>query len=262
MHEGVAADGSHLYPALPYVYFSRLTRQDTEDLFAYLKTLKPVRQAPTPNKLDFPLQHPPRPDLLELALSAQAAACGRCDRAAAWRRGEYLVNGLGHCAACHTPKNLLFGDRKDQPLAGGTVDHWFAANLTDGQADGLGSWAPADVEELATGVSRHATAAGSMLEKITSSTSRMTGRRSQGDGDLPESLPPRKAAATEAPRHEQMERGRAVFQAYCESCHSGRAAQDRYPNLVGDTLMMGRDPTTVLRIILKGGAAPVLPPSR
>jgi mono/diheme cytochrome c family protein len=260
LHEGVAADGSHLYPALPYVYFSRLTRQDTEDLFAYLKTLKPVHQAPTPNKLIFPFnirlglifwnwlylpKTPPTPDPTQTP---------------AWRRGEYLVNGLGHCAACHTPKDILFGDRKDQPLTGGTVDNWFAANLTGSHVDGLGSWVPADVEEfLATGISRHATAAGSMLEKVTSSTSRMTDADRRAMATYLKSLPPRQLAATEAPRHEQMERGRGVFQAYCKTCHSGGAAQNRYPNLAGDTLVMARDPTTVLRIILKGGAAPTLP---
>jgi mono/diheme cytochrome c family protein len=259
LHEGVAPGGKHLYPAFPYLYFTRISRQDTDDLFAYLKTLKPVHRAPTPNQLIFPFnlrfglmfwnwryldRTPPR-------LPAGAGA--------EWKRGEYLVNGLGHCAACHTPKDVLFGDRKDQPLAGGVVDNWFAANLTGGKVDGLGSWRHDDVVEfLATGVNRHATAAGSMLEKVTSSTSRMSDADREAIATYLKSLPPRKLVEAEVPRREQMERGRGVFQAYCESCHAGGKAQNRYPELAGDTLVMGRDPTTVLRIILTGGAAPAV----
>ena len=75
------------------------------------------------------------------------------DAGAEWKRGEYIVNGLGHCAACHTPKTILFGDITSKPLAGGVVDHWFANNLTGGQAEGMGQWRHDEVVKfLATGI--------------------------------------------------------------------------------------------------------------
>ena len=263
IHDGIAADGTHLYPALPYVYFSRIDRQDTDDLFAYLRSLKPVHKPPTPNRLMFPFNirfglmfwnwlYGPKP--------APALPAGRSME---WKRGEYLVNGLGHCAACHTPKNLLFGDETSKPLAGGVVDNWFANNLAGGQVEGLGRWQSADIEQfLATGISPHAIAAGSMLEKINSSTSRMMPQDRAAIATYLKSLPPQTLAAAENSRPEQMARGRGLYQAHCESCHapdghpgtSGSSAG--YPGLAGDTLVMGRNPTTVLRIILTGGTAP------
>jgi mono/diheme cytochrome c family protein len=264
LHEGIAADGTHLYPALPYVYFRRVTRQDTDDLFAYLRSLKPVHQAATPNRLIFPFNirmglvfwnwlYGPKP--LPILPAHQSAE---------WTRGEYLVNGLGHCAACHTPKNLLFGDETDRPLAGGVVENWFANNLAGGQVEGLGRWQQGDIEQfLATGISAHATAAGSMLEKVTSSTSKMTPQDRAAISTYLKSLPPQVLTASEKPRSEQMARGLGLYQAHCQRCHAadGRptGANVGYPGLAGDTLVMGYDPTTVLRIILTGGGAPPVP---
>jgi mono/diheme cytochrome c family protein len=268
LHDGIAPGGKHLYPALPYIYFNRITPQETSDLFAYLRTLAPVRRPATPNKLMFPFNlrfglyfwNWLYLDKTPSALPANASA--------PWKRGEYLVNTLGHCAACHTPKDLLFGDEKDKPLMGGTVDHWYASNLNGDLTDGLGTWSEADVEKfLATGISSHATAAGSMAEKVSSSTSRMTDADRAAIAAYLKSLPPRAIPASETPRREQMARGRGVFAAQCEKCHAvpgGRAYPDQgalagYPNLPGDSLVMGRDPTTVLRIILQGATPPPAP---
>jgi mono/diheme cytochrome c family protein len=262
LHDGVAPGGRHLYPALPYAYFTRLTRQDTSNLFVYLKTLKPVHQPPTPNKLTFPFN-------LRLGLVFwnalyldKTAPKVPADASPEWKRGEYLVNGLGHCAACHTPKTILFGDDTSRPLAGGVVDNWFANNLAGGAAEGLGTWSHDDVVRfLATGVSAHATAAGSMLEKVTSSTSKMTPQDRNAIATYLKSLPAQAASAAEKPRQEQMERGKGIFTAYCQSCHAvpSDKAANGYPDLAGDTLVMGRDPTTVLRIVLTGGTAPTTP---
>jgi mono/diheme cytochrome c family protein len=182
-----------------------------------------------------------------------------------WKRGEYLVNVLGHCAACHTPKDILFGDEKDKPLAGGLVDHWFANGLTGGQSGGLGRWSQADVEKfLATGISAHATAAGSMAEKVSTSTSHMTNADRAAIAAYLKSRPPQAAPAWQAPRREQMDRGGAVFAARCQHCHGvpggaqppGLGARAGFPNLAGDTLVMGHDATPVLRIILQGATPP------
>lgn len=264
LHDGIAPGGKHLYPAFPYIYFRRISREDTAALFAYLRTLKPVRQPATPNKLIFPanlrfglrfwnwLYFDTAPPPIPAVASTQ------------WKRGEYLVNGPGHCAACHTPKTILFGDEKDRAFAGGAVDNWSAADLTGNVTDGLGHWSRADIVDfLAHGRNRYAAAAGSMLEKVLSSTSRMTNSDLEAIATYLKSLAAQKKAAWEAVRPERMARGRGLYQAHCQKCHAadGRpaGANRNYPSLAGDTLVMSNDPTTVLRIILTGGKAPATP---
>ena len=269
LHEGIAADGRHLYPAFPYLYFTRISRADTDDLFAYLKTLKPVRQPPTPNRLIFPfniralmifwnrlyLDRTPQPDD-----PAQTAA---------WRRGEYIVDGIGHCAACHTPKDILFGDKTSEALTGGVIDNWFSANLTGNQSDGLGKWRVEDiVRYLATGRNRYATAAGSMQEKVTSSTSHMTNEDRVAIAAYLKNLKPGSLAAIKSPDPAQLASGRTLFVKNCVICHQPPGKPDLpdqagvlpdYPKLAGDTLVLARNPTTVARIILAGAESPVTP---
>jgi len=264
LHDGVAPGGKHLYPAFPYVYFQRISRRDTDALFAYLRTQKPVHQPPTPNKLIFPANL--RFGLLfwNWLYFDKSPPQRPASATPQWKRGEYLVNGPGHCAACHTPKTILFGDDKRRPLAGGTVDNWSAADLTANTTDGLGRWSHADIVEfLARGRNRHAAAAGSMLEKVVSSTSHMTRADLDAIAVYLKSLPAQKKPAWENMRPERMARGRGLYQAHCQGCHAadGRPTgiNADYPSLAGDTLVMSNDPTTVLRIILTGGKAPATP---
>jgi mono/diheme cytochrome c family protein len=268
LHEGIAADGTHLYPALPYIYFSRVTRQDTDDLFAYLKSLKPVHQARTPNQLTFPFNIRMGLIFWNWLYGPKSPPAIPANQSAEWKRGEYLVNGLGHCAACHTPKNILFGDRTDRALTGGVVDNWFAANLTGRPVDGLGKWSHDDlVKYLATGRNKYATAAGSMQEKVTSSTSHMTDADRQAIATYLKSLAPDGSQGSPRPDPSQIAPGQVVFVENCKVCHQPPGQPDQpgpgplpdYPKLGGDTLVMGRDPTTVLRIILEGAESPVTP---
>jgi mono/diheme cytochrome c family protein len=264
LHDGVAPGGMHLYPAFPYIYFRRFSRQDTDALFSFLHTLKPAHQKPTPDRLIFPANLRFGLFFWDWLYFDKSPPKIPPDASAEWKRGEFLVNGPGHCAACHTPKTLLFGDERDKPLSGGNVENWFASNLTGSIGGGLGRWSHADVVKfLAAGRSIHAIAAGSMLEKIVSSTSHMSSADREAIATYLKSLPPIKQPAFEATRREQMERGRGLFLAHCQSCHAedGRPAGHNadYPSLAGDTLVTGHDPTTVLRIILTGGVAPAQP---
>jgi mono/diheme cytochrome c family protein len=268
LHTGVAADGRHLYPAFPYVYFSRLTRRDTDDLFAYLKTLKPIRQTPTPNRLIFPFNIRAGLIFWNWLYLPKAQPAPHPSASAAWRRGEYLVNGLGHCAACHTPKDILFGDKTGQAFIGGVVDNWYAANLTGRALDGLGKWSHDDVVKfLAIGRNKYATAAGSMQEKVTLSTSHMRDDDRAAIATYLKSLAPSGPQVSKKADAKQMASGQALFVQHCKICHAPPGQPDQpgsgplpdYPKLAGDTLILGRDPTTVLRIILEGAASPVTP---
>jgi mono/diheme cytochrome c family protein len=266
LHEGIAADGHHLYPAFPYVYFNRITRKDSDDLFAFLKTLKAVHQPPTPNKLIIPFNMRWGLALWNWLYLPAAAPPTGAGRSPQWQRGEYLVNGLGHCGGCHTPKNLLFGDIRSRALSGGTVDNWYAANLTGGLRAGLGKWSHADlVRFLATGRNKYATAAGSMQEKVTLSTSHMTDADRSAIAVYLKSLAPQETEVPPSPTVKQMRAGEAVFVSHCKACHQPPGLPDQpsslpdYPKLGGDTLILGHDPTTVLRIILQGAESPVTP---
>jgi mono/diheme cytochrome c family protein len=268
LHEGIAADGRHLYPAFPYVYFSRISRQESDDLFAFLKSLKPVRQPPTPNKLIFPFNI--RAGLILWNWLYLPKAPPKFDPAAsaAWKRGEYIVNGLGHCGGCHTPKDILFGDITSKLLTGGVVDNWYAADLTGNPHVGLGKWGSDDlVRFLATGRNPYATAAGNMQEKVTLSTSHMTNEDRAAIATYLKSLPSDPPHTPRPPEPAQMVAGQAIFVARCQSCHQAPGQPDQagpgplpdYPKLAGDTLILGRDPTTVVRTILQGAESPVTP---
>ncbi len=268
LHEGIAPGGRHLYPAFPYIYFARLSRQECDDLFAYLQTLKPVRRPPSANALYFPFNIRFMMTFWNWLYLDSRPYRADPGRNAAWNRGRFIVEGPGHCAACHTPKDLLFGDRKDEALAGGLVQNWFAANLTGGRDDGLGRWSQQDVAQyLATGRNAHATAAGSMEEKVSLSTSLMSDADRAAIATYLKSLPQKQQPAPPPPPADQMASGEAVFVSRCNFCHQPPGRPDQptpgqladYPKLAGDTLLWSRDPTSVIRIILQGAQAPATP---
>jgi mono/diheme cytochrome c family protein len=259
LHDGVAPGGKHLYPAFPYIYFRRLSRQDSDDLFAFLHTLKPAHRPPTPNRLMFPFNLRFGMIFWNWLYFDKAAPKIPAGAGEDWKRGEFLVNGPGHCAACHTPKSILFGDENEKALTGGLVEDWFAPDITNGMADGLAKWEARDVVSfLTTGRNRFTTVAGSMKEKISTSTSHMRRADLQSIAVYLKSLASKPPPAWEQPRPERIERGRGIYQAHCQSCHAGNGLPDdgKNPPLARNTLVMSRDPTSILRIILDGGAAP------
>lgn len=268
LHEGLAPGGRHLYPAFPYIYFRRISRQESDDLFAFLKTLMPVHHPRTPNHLSFPFNLRFGLVLWNWLYLPKAPPQIDPSAGAAWKRGEFIVNGLGHCAGCHTPKDILFGDVSSQALTGAVLDNWYAANLTGNRMTGLGKWDHEElVRYLATGRNRYATAAGNMQEKVTLSTSHMTDSDRAAIATYLKSLKPHPPAAIPSPKAGQMAAGEAIFVSRCKVCHQPPGQPDQpgpgplpdYPKLAGDTLVLGKDPTTVVRIILQGAASPVTP---
>ena len=259
LHDGIAPGGKHLYPAFPYIYFRRLSRKDSDDLYAYLHTLAPVHRPPTPNRLMFPFNLRFGMIFWNLLYFDKAAPKIPANAGDDQKRGEFLVNGPGHCAACHTPKTILFGDETGKALTGGLVEDWFAPDISNGAADGLAKWSVEDVVAfLTTGRNRFTTVAGSMKEKVSTSTSHMRLDDLLAIAVYLKSLASEPPPAWEQPRPEQMERGRGIYQAHCESCHAadGLPGNRKDPPLARNTLVMSRDSTTVVRIILDGGAAP------
>ncbi|MGD9942188.1 MAG: c-type cytochrome [Burkholderiaceae bacterium] len=165
MRQGVSRDGRHLYPAFPYTSFARISDADMQALYAYLMSQPPVSNAVTQPSLRFPFNL--RPLLAGWKLLYHDAAPFEADpqRSAQWNRGAYLVDAVGHCSACHSPRDALGGERKGpgRYLSGGMVDGWQAPAL-DGSAGGAKPWSEEDFfRYLRTGHSpRHGVAAGPM----------------------------------------------------------------------------------------------------
>jgi mono/diheme cytochrome c family protein len=254
MHEGIAADGHHLYPAFPYAYFTKLSRADTDAIFAYLKTLKPVSHRPPPNDLVFPANIRAGMMVWDALFLDKTPFKPDASKSAAWNRGAEIVTGVGHCGACHSPKNFLFADKAGDSLEGNYVDGWFAPNLTNAKRDGLGEWTAQEIVQfLKTGRNAHAWTGGSMERVIEQSTSHMPDSDLNAIATYLKSLPPVAAKAPHAPDVAQMQAGQAVFVERCSVCHTQTSARG-YPTLVGNTLVQARKPDTILHIILRGAS--------
>lgn len=257
LHDGISADGRHLYPAFPYAYFARLSRADSDALFAYLRTVKPVRYRPPRNRLVFPANIRGGMRVWNLLYLSGAAVKPDPSKSGDWNRGRDIVLGIGHCGACHSPKNFLFADTSGTSLQGNLVDGWFAPNLTGSKRDGLGDWSASDIEQyLKTGESRFSRAAGSMRDVVAQSTSRMTDADRRAVAAYLKSLPPVVLRAPHAPGPGTMRAGQATYVARCASCHGleGRGTR-AYPALARNTLVQAVDATTISRVILQGAEA-------
>src|SRR4051812_33203839 len=175
MHDGVRADGKHLYPAFPYPWYTKLTRRDIEDLKAFLDTLQPARAENKQPALPWPFS------VREVMLGWNAMFFDKGQyrpdpqQSAEWNRGAYLVEGLGHCGACHTPKNIAGGLKTNKNLEGGYGENWYATSLTNDVRDGLGDWSVDDIARyLRSGQNAKAAATGPMAEVIENSTQHLS----------------------------------------------------------------------------------------
>jgi mono/diheme cytochrome c family protein len=255
LHDGLAADNKHLYPAFPYPYFTYISRIDSDALFAYLMSLAPVRYRPPPDSLIFPANVRQLMFFWNALFFSAKPLPSNAARSTAWNRGAQIVNGIGHCGGCHTPKNLFFADKSERAFQGELVDGWYAANLTGSQPDGLGGWTEADVVQyLRTGKNRFGNVAGSMQAVISDSTSRMNEDDLAAIAMYLKALPPAHAPQRPQVSAPVFTAGRDIFRQRCAFCHQERAAAQAsdYPRLAGNTLVVARDPTTVLRIIVEG----------
>ena len=146
MKAGIAPGSKLLYPAMPYPSYARMPDADIAALWDYLKTIKPVKKPVDVNQLHFPFNLRFMMRGWNVLFFSPAPYADTAGKSAAWNRGAYLVNGPGHCAACHTPKNF-FGADKGTALTGASLQGWYAPDLTGDKQAGLGSWSANDIVE-------------------------------------------------------------------------------------------------------------------
>ena len=273
LRQGVARDGHHLYPAMPYPSYAKLTDEDVAALYDYfMHEVVPVRQANIPSDISWPLNMRWPLAVWNYLMTDRGGYRSLPDFDAEWNRGAYLVQGLGHCGACHTPRGLGFQEKSlDQAdtsyLAGGTLDNWSAADLRgDGNA-GLGRWSEDELFRfLKTGHTATTAAFGSMSEVIDYSTKFMSDDDLKAIAKYLKSLTPANSSnqsvwvynettAADLTAGRLARPGAATYLRQCSSCHGtdGRGVGGA-PALAGNPILLDPDPTSVIHIVLDGRA--------
>lgn len=255
MHTGRDDEGHYLYPAFPYVFFTNVSRQDSDAILAYLKSVPAVSYTPPDNKLPFPLNIRLVMWGWDLLFFRPHGFQADPSKSAEWNRGAYLVNGLGHCGQCHTPTNIFGANKRSHAFQGGALEHFVAPDLTSNRRTGLGAWSTAEVVQyLKTGRNDRAQASGPMAEVISYSTSLL------GEADLHaiatylQSQSASPAVTGGAPDSAAMQHGAAIYSDACASCHleQGRGQPGYFPPLGMNAVVQQRNPEGILHMILAG----------
>jgi mono/diheme cytochrome c family protein len=257
LHDGVNRRGKDMYPAMPYVFYTKVTRQDSDAIYAYLRTVKPVSNAVDVNHLRFPFDQRWTMAAWRELFFTEGTFRPDPARSASWNRGAYLVEGLGHCSACHSPRDVLGGIEKDKAFTGATIDGWYALNLTQKPLTGLGDWSAADIATyLKTGAYKgRSTSLGPMAEVVRNSTSHLTDADLAAMGEYLKSIPPDSSLRPGpiAPPASRT-RGATLYLDHCSGCHQakGRGIAGVFPPLAGNGAVIASDPANVLKVVLAG----------
>lgn len=269
MHEGKSKDGSFLYPAMPFTNYTKVRRADSDALYAYFMSLEPVRCANSAHTLGFPFNQRQGVMLGWRALYFKPGVFKEnAAKSKAWNRGAYLVEGLGHCNACHAARNLLGAVSGDEGYSGGLipVQNWFAPSLTSGSESSLSVWEPGDIVELLrTGVSRHSAVFGPMAAVVQHSLQQLTpadlsamATYLKEQAEHPTTQPWLGKKGSEAGLAAQMATGAKVYKDHCAACHgeNGEGVPRIYPPLANNHAITMRNPVNLIRMVLNGGFPP------
>lgn len=275
MHNGRGRDGRLLYPAFPYPNYTRVRRDDADAIFAFLKSVPAVAHVNRAHDLSFPFDR-------QAALAVWRALYFRVDEPASiamadtghdaeWARGAYLVEGLGHCNACHASRNALGATSSTLDLAGGLipVQNWYAPSLTSPLEAGVADWDTQQIVDLLqSGVSARGAVLGPMSEVIAGSTQYLSSDDARAMARYLKALPqtmssapnattaiiPSSAPATAEPDSA----GARLYAKRCADCHgdAGEGVAGIYPALAGNRAVSMRTPVNLVHVVLEGGFPP------
>ena len=274
VRDGIRKDGQHLYPAFPYTAYTALSRDYVLAIKAYLFTLPKVRQPERPNDLGFPFNQRWAMGFWNAVFFKNERFQADPARSAQWNAGAYLAGPLGHCAECHTPRNIGFGLKHGESLAGAELQGWRAWNITSDPVHGIGGWSEdALTAYLRTGHAEgHASAMGPMGEAVSHSLQYLTPADAAAlvtwlrtvparTGDHPVTVDPQpegvRTSTAFAPGGDDEARyadGRRLFEGACASCHqwNGVGQQTRYASLAGTRGVNDPSGLNVTQAILQG----------
>jgi mono/diheme cytochrome c family protein len=257
MRDGVDREGRHLYPAFPYDHFTKATDEDIQAIYLFLMSQSPVRNSVPENQLAFPFNFRPVVAGWKLFFLREAPLRTDSGRSAEWNRGRYLVEGLGHCGACHTPRNVLGAEKLGSAYTGGSAEGWYAPSLDSGR----GWTADQLAEYLSTGWHRsHGAAAGPMAD-----VTRNLGFASTQDvlaiaeyiaslRGHPESVSDAMSPKLGNRSAETSFEGAAIYAGACATCHDGRydVGPSKAISLSHSSALRQPGSANAVRVILRG----------
>ena len=272
VRSGVARDGHRLYPAMPYPSYAKMTDDDVRALYDYfMRTVPPVHQPNQPSTI--PVLLSPRWPLAiwNTLFTGSLGFTADPQHDAQWNRGAYLVEGPGHCGACHTPRGMAMQEKaldSQSPnfLSGANLDDWYAPSLRQDVSTGLGRWSQSDIVQfLKTGHNQSGSAFGSMRDVIANSTPYLSDDDLTSIAAYLKSLPasgqqvayaydPSTAAALLSGNADAV--GAGLYSGTCQSCHreTGASAPPFVPALAGNPVVVDKDPASLINIVLNGSA--------
>ena len=264
LHSGVDRRGQFLYPAFPYTSYTKVSRDDALAIFAYLQSLPPVRQPAKPLGLGFPYSVRNTLKAWRALYFREGEYVADPAKPAAWNRGAYLVQGLGHCNECHVARDAFGGMRSDQSLSGGQIpeQNWYAPDLSTQANGGLAGWKEQDIVDLLkTGQSGKGTAFGPMAEVVARSTQHMTDEDLHAIATYLQSLPARPRVSYEASPLDTtpiLAQGAKIYEHRCAACHGkdGLGVAGVYPPLGGNSSVNEPTGINAIRVVLLGGFPP------
>lgn len=268
LKHGIRPDGEYLYPAFPYTAYSKLSAADIAALYAYFQTL-PAATTPSPaNELSFPYSQRRLMQVWNWLYHKPGELKPREEKSPAWNRGAYLVEALGHCSACHTPRNWLGAERKELAYSGGeyldTIPNgqrrpWFAIDLSDSH-QGLGAWSVEQVEQyLKKGINDYATSFGPMNKVIERSTRHLTSEDIHAMAVYLKDIPAINPEDTEPEVPAQItSKGATLYAIHCATCHlpTGKGSLDTGPSMIGNPVVQASNPASLINVILYGPELP------
>jgi mono/diheme cytochrome c family protein len=275
VRDGIGRNGEHLYPAFPYTSYTKLSRDDVLAIKTYLQSLPAVAQANRANELGFPFNQRWAIGFWNAVFFKDRRFVADVAKPAEWNSGAYLATALGHCAECHTPRNLAFGLEHGKELAGAELQGWRAYNITPDARYGIGAWSDADIGQyLKTGFSPgHASAGGPMGEAVSHSLQYLDAADISALVGYLRSLPahegmnpidvnpqpaPAVASSDTAPGSGDLPAqalGLKLFEGACAGCHqwNGKGLETPYASLLGTRSVNDVAGTNVTQAILRGG---------
>ncbi len=267
MRNGVRRDGAHLFPAFPYTHFAKLTDQDVSDLYAYVMSREPIENDVPVTTLEGVYDWRALQGGWKLLYFKGGAFTPDPEKSEAWNRGAYLAEGLGHCSACHSPRNDLGGELTGESrYAGALVDDWYAPAI-NAVPDSELPWTAEELYAyLRTGASAlHGVAAGTMSDVVHDGLSALPDEDiaalaeyfadvAGAPGEIATAHVATAVMPAEIELSENQRRGQLIYVGYCISCHFNRpdAPSATRPELTINSAVVGPDPTNFLRVLISG----------
>ena len=265
LHNGRSRDGRLLYPAFPYPNYTLVTRADSDALFDFLRSQRPVSQSAKPHGLSWPFSSQAALAVWRALYFKPGTFVDNAARPADWNRGAYLVEGLGHCSACHTQRNALGASSNMLDLSGGLIpmQNWYAPALTSPAEAGVADW-PLDhvVRVMQSGVSPRGTVLGPMAEVVANSTQHWNADDLRAMAVFLKALPqvapaaaPERVAAVDPGK---AQRGAKLYEQHCVQCHGdqGQGVPGAYPPLAGNRAVQLNETSNLVQVVLYGGFPP------